>query len=57
MPLSQKQPPPHNAHPNVSVTWVRPNSRLKNPTDGGVTRCVFKDKKILSPYSQFFSYM
>ena len=42
---------------NVSVTWVRPNSRFKNPTDGGVTRCVFKDKKILSPYSQIFWYM
>ena len=61
MPLSQKQQPPHNAHPlmtatfhKVSVTWVRPNSRLKNPTDEGVTRCVFKDNKILSPYSQFF---
>ena len=36
---------------------MRPNSRLKNPTDGGVTRCVFKDNKILSPYSQFSWYM
>ena len=39
---------------NVSVTWMRPDSWFKNPTDGGVTRCVFKDNKILSPWSQFF---
>ena len=36
---------------------MRPDSWFKNPTDGGVTRCVFKDNKILSPYSQFFWYM
>ena len=33
---------------------MRPDSWFKNPTDGGVTRCVFKDNKILSPWSQFF---
>ena len=38
---------------NVSVTWVRPNSRLKNPTDGGCNKMCFQRQKILFPYSQF----
>ena len=39
---------------NVSVTWVRPHNRLKNPTDGGCNKMCFQRQKILSPYSQFF---
>ena len=61
MPLSQKQQPPHNAHLLMTATFSQRFGNLsaskqpiQKPDWRGARRCVFKDKKILSPYSQFF---
>ena len=61
MPSSQEQQPPHNTHPLMTATFSQRFGNLsaskqpiQKPDWRGATRCVFKDKKILSPYSQFF---
>ena len=61
MPSSQEQHPPHNAHLLMTATFSQRFGNLsaskqpiQKPDWRGATRCVFKDKKILSPYSQFF---
>ena len=61
MPSSQEQQPPHNAHLLMTATFSQRFGNLsaskqpiQKPDWRGATRCVFKDKKILSPYSQFF---
>ena len=61
MPSSQEQHPPHNAHLLMTATFSQRFGNLsaskqpiQKPDWRGSRRCVFKDKKILSPYSQFF---
>ena len=61
MPSSQEQQPPHNARLLMTATFSQRFGNLsaskqpiQKPDWRGATRCVFKDKKILSPYSQFF---
>ena len=61
MPSSQEQQPPHNTHLLMTATFSQRFGNLsaskqpiQKPDWRGARRCVFKDKKILSPYSQFF---
>ena len=61
MTSSQEQQPAHNAHLLMTATFSQRFGNLsaskqpiQKPDWRGATRCVFKDKKILSPYSQFF---
>ena len=61
MPSSQEQQLPHTTHLLMTATFSQRFGNLsaskqpiQKPDWQGVTRCVFKDKKILSPYSQFF---